>query len=264
MKVLKCLIICTGIVMFFSCAGTGLSVRETDPWLQSMEGASRINITGVWDAGGAITGGWGEGRFTQKGNSVSGTLGFYNVNGVVSGTDIYMVLTSSGNVYYTAHLKQSSEGNYIGKAVEGAIVDKKGSEEATSYLMVLRQVSNVPSLTRSVTTAWLNSVAGTAAVNITGVWDAGGAITGGWGEGRFIQTGNHISGTLGFYNVDGVVNGTNVYLALYAHAAVYYTAHLQPSKDGSYTGRVAERAIIGQKGAEGAVKYHMILKKVSM
>jgi hypothetical protein len=96
--------------------------------------------------------------------------------------------------------------------------------------------------------------------------DDGGVIgiTGGWGEGRFIQTGNRISGTLGFYNVDGVVNGTNVYLVLYARAAVYYTSHLQPSKDGSYTGRVAERAIIGQKGAEGAVKYHMILKKVSM
>lgn len=253
-----------GIVMFISCTGTGLSVKETDPWLESIAGASKVDMTGVWDAGGAITGGWGEGRFTQKGNRVTGTLGFYDVNGVVSGTDIYMVLGSSGNVYYTAHLKKSGDGNYIGKAVEGAIVDKKGSEEATNYLMVLRQVSNVPSLTRSVTTVWLNSLAGTAAVDITGVWDAGGAITGGWGEGRFIQTGNRISGTLGFYNVDGVVNGTNVYLVLYARTAVYYTAHLQPSKDGSYTGRVAERAVIGQKGAEGAVKYQLLLKKGSM
>jgi len=262
MKVFKCLIFGLIIVTFFSCAG--LSVRETDPWLHSMAGASNVNMTGIWDAGGAIAGGWGEGHFTQTGNRVSGILGFYNVNGVVNGTDMYMVLTAKGNVYYTAHLKQSSDGGYIGKAVEGAIVDQKGSESAVSYLMVLRQVSNVPSLTKEATTAWLNSVAGAAAVNITGVWDSGGAITGGWGEGRFIQTGNHVSGTLGFYNVDGVVNGTNIYLVLHTRAQIYHTAHLQPSKDGSYTGKVAERAIIGQKGVEGAVKYQMVLKKVSL
>lgn len=227
-----------------------------------MAGASNVNMTGVWDAGGAIVGGWGEGRFTQTGNRVSGTLGFYNVDAVVNGTEVYMVLTASGSVYYTAHLTRSSDGNYIGKAVEGAIVDKKGSEEATNYLMVLRQVSNVPELTKKTTDAWLNSVAGAAAVNITGVWDSGGAVTGGWGEGRFIQTGNRISGTLGFYNVDGVVNGKNIYLVLHARMKIYHTAHLQPSKDGAYTGKVAEGAIIGQKGAEASVKYQMILKKV--
>lgn len=232
-----------------------------------MAGASSVNMTGVWDSGGAIAGGWGEGRFTQTGDRISGTLGFYNVNGVVNGKDIYLVLTAKGNVYYTAHLQQSNDGSYIGKAVDRAIVDQKGSEVsegAVNYLMILRQVSNVPSLTREVTNAWLNSVAGAAAVNITGVWDSGGAVTGGWGEGRFIQTGNHISGTLGFYSVDGVVNGTNVYMVLYSRAAVYYTAHLQPSKDGNYIGKVAERAIIGQKGAEGAVKHQMVLKKVSL
>jgi hypothetical protein len=230
-----------------------------------MAGVSKVNMTGVWDSGGAIAGGWGEGRFTHTGNRVSGTLGFYNVNGVVNGKDVYMVLTAKGNVYYTAHLQQSGDGSYIGKAVEaveGAIVDKEGSEVAVNYLMVLRQVSNVPSLTREATNVWLNSVAGAAAINITGVWDSGGAVAGGWGEGRFIQTGNHISGTLGFYNVDGVVNGTNVYLVLYTRAAVYHTAHLQQSKSGIYAGKVAERAIIGQKGSEGAVRHQMVLKKV--
>jgi hypothetical protein len=251
-----------GLMMmtFFSCAG--LSVRETNPWLNSMAGASHVNMTGVWDSGGAIAGGWGEGRFTQTENRMSGTLGFYDVSGVVNGKDIYLVLSARGNIYYTAHLQQSDDGSYIGKAVEGAIVGKKGSEVAINYLMVLRQVSNVPALTREATNTWLNSVAGAAAVNITGVWDSGGAVTGGWGEGRFIQTGNHISGTLGFYNVDGVVNGKNVYLVLYTSAAVYHTAHLQQSKSGDYAGKVAERAIIGQKGSEGAVKYQMVLKKV--
>jgi hypothetical protein len=114
------------------------------------------------------------------------------------------------------------------------------------------------------TDPWLQSMAGASRVNVTGVWDAGGAMAGGWGEGRFTQTDNRISGTLGFYKVNGVVNGTNIYLSLYTRAKVYYTAHLQPSKDGGYAGKVAERAIIGQKGAEAAVKYQMALKKVSL
>ena len=261
MKIGTYFIFCLMIITLSSCAG--LTTEETKPWLNSMAGATNLNMTGVWDAGGAIAGGWGEGRFTQKDNRISGTLGLYNVNGVVNGTDVYLVLISGGSVYYTAHLNKSSDGSYVGKAVEGAIINKKGSENAVSYLMVLKQVSNIPWLTREATNSWLKSLAVTPGVNITGVWDSGGAITGGWGEGRFIQEGNRVSGTLGFYNVDGVVSGTDVYLVLYSRDKVYHTANLKQSQDGNYTGKVVEKAIIGQKGSEGAVTYLMVLKKVS-
>jgi len=261
MKIFKYFIFGLIIITLSSCAG--LTIEETKPWLNSMAGTSTVTMTGVWDSGGAIAGGWGEGRFTQTGNRISGTLGFYNVDGAVNGADVYLVLLSGGNVFYTAHLKQSNDGSYMGKAVEKAIVDGKGSESAVSYLMVLKKVSNVPWLTREATNSWLNSMAGVPGVTMTGVWDSGGAVTGGWGEGRFIQTGNRVSGTLGFYSIDGAVNGTDVYLVLYSRVKVYHTAHLKQSKDGNYIGKVVERAILDKKGLENAVSYPIVLKKVS-
>jgi len=260
MKILKYFIFCL-MIMTLSCAG--VAPEKTKPWLDSMAGTTTMNMTGVWDAGGAFAGGWGEGRFTQTGNRISGTLGVYNVDGVVNGTKVYLVL-AGGNVYYTAHLNKASDGSYVGKAVEGAILNEQGSENAVGYLMVLKQVSNIPWLTREAANSWLKSLPGTPpGVNMTGVWDSGGAVTGGWGEGRFIQEGNRVSGTLGFYNVDGIVSGTDVYLVLYSRDKVYHTANLKPSKGGSYTGKVVEKALIGQKGSEGAVTYMMTLKKAS-
>lgn len=258
MKILKYFVFCL-VILTLSCAS--VAPEKTKPWLDSRAGITNINMTGVWDAGGAFAGGWGEGRFTQTGNRISGTLGAYNVDGAVSGTEVFLVLYSA-NRYYTAQLKKEKDGSYIGKAVEDAVLNEKGSENAVSYLMFLKQVSNIPWLTREAATSWLKSLSGVPpSVNITGVWDSGGAVA--WGEGRFYQEGNRVLGTLGLYNVDGVVSGRDIYLVLYARDNVYYTANLKPSKNGTYTGKVVEKAIVGQKGTEGAVTYLMTLKKAS-
>jgi hypothetical protein len=262
----KCLLLVAAITSL--CACSTLGKEELRPWLNSLSDPPAVNVSGVWSSGGAaLAGGWGEGRFIQRGNLVSGTLGLYNVEGVVSGTDLYLGLYTARQVFYTAHLKQSGEDGFIGKAVEKAIIDQKGAENALGYLIALKRVStNVEDtrwLTREEATAWLTSLRGTTKSNITGIWDSGGRSSGGWGEGRFIQTENRVAGTLGFYNVDGAVSGTDVYLVLLSHGVVYHTAHLKQSGDGSYVGKAVKGAIVDQIGSENATSYQMILKKVS-
>lgn len=82
------------------------------------------------------------------------------------------------------------------------------------------------------TDAWLSSKAGKASVRVDGVWEA---LEYGWGgAGRFTQSGNKISGSLGNYTVRGVVNGSTVYLAFVSGGWTYYTAVLK--KRGSMLG----------------------------
>lgn len=265
MKILKYLILVLVTMSLGACSV--LKKEEINPWLNSLGGTPAVNVSGIWWSGSAFAGGWGEGRFIQTGNRISGTLGFYNVDGAVAGKDIYLSLFIDKKVFYTAHLQQSGESIFMGKAVEGAIIDQQGSENALGYLMVLKKESDsIPDnrwLTREETSAWLNSLAGLSQMSITGIWDSGGAATGGWGEGRFIQTGNRVSGTLVFYNVDGAVAGTDVYLVLFTRVKIYYTVHLQQSGDGNYVGRAVHGAIVDKKGSEGAASYQVVLKKTS-
>jgi ribosomal protein S4E len=50
-----------------------------------------------------------------------------SVLSVVSCADVYRVLYSEDKVYHTANLKQSKDGNCIGKVVDKAIIGQKGS-----------------------------------------------------------------------------------------------------------------------------------------
>jgi len=111
-------------------------------WLQSMRGTPALNITGVWDAGPSMGGGWGEARFVQTGGDVIGTMGLYNVQGVVNERNVYLVLSSNGRMYFTAHLELAGKGDLTGKAAESAIVDEPGSATATVYPMILKRMSD--------------------------------------------------------------------------------------------------------------------------
>ena len=126
------------VFAIMSCAG--LTREQTNQWLNSINGSSDINMTGKWDAGGMVTGGWGEGNFIQEGRYFSGTLGMYNVDGVVSGKEVYMAITSGSRAYYTARLRQFADGTITGKAVENTIIDEKEFQNAASYLISLKRM----------------------------------------------------------------------------------------------------------------------------
>ncbi len=127
-----------GVVIF---SGAGLTREQTNIWLNSKNGESSINMSGKWDSGGIMTGGWGEGTFIQEGKYFHGSLGLYYVDGVVVGADVYMAISSGKKVYYTAQLKKLADGTLTGKAVAG-IIDKPESNNAESYLISLKKAED--------------------------------------------------------------------------------------------------------------------------
>jgi hypothetical protein len=74
---------------------------------------------------------------------------------------------------------------------------------------------------RTAAHTWLSSRDGTAGGNLTGTWKD--ATTDAWGDASLVQRGNKITGTLGNYEVDGVMSGSRVFLALKADDWYYYS-----------------------------------------
>lgn len=68
---------------------------------------------------------------------------------------------------------------------------------------------------------WLDSDAGGAAANLTGKWTD--ATEEEWGEANLVQKNGRVTGTLGNYEVDGVVSGARVNLALKSDNWYYYS-----------------------------------------
>ncbi|MBN2590199.1 MAG: hypothetical protein JXA96_10080 [Sedimentisphaerales bacterium] len=103
----KLLISLLALSNFFltSCA---LQQKEVDSWLVSISKniPAEIDISGKWyDAEGSYLFGWGEGYLKQEQNKVSGIIGSYNIKGIVSGKQVYLVFMYGGSVCYTARLE---------------------------------------------------------------------------------------------------------------------------------------------------------------
>ena len=93
------------LIFVISCA---IRQKEIDPWLSTISGGNppEIDITGRWrDTQGSGFFTWGEGYLKQEQNKISGVIGDYNINGVVSGKIVYLVFLYRGTVYYTARLE---------------------------------------------------------------------------------------------------------------------------------------------------------------
>lgn len=93
---------------------------------------------------------------------------------------------------------------------------------------------------------WLAAQAGKAGSNLTGKWKD--ATRDDWGNAELVQRGNKISGTLGVYEVEGVVNGPRVSLALKTDDWYYYSVeaiHKGASLEGFYSRGVPIRLVKG-------------------
>jgi len=138
------------LLIMVSCANRSYqtaSMQDStmNEWLSSKTDAPAINISGIWDGGYAMGGGWGEARLVQTGREVSGSLGLYDrVTGVVSGQDVYLLISSSstGRIYFTAHLKQAVDGTLQGKAADGAVADGVDAANVIGYPILLKRMNN--------------------------------------------------------------------------------------------------------------------------
>jgi hypothetical protein len=96
---------------------------------------------------------------------------------------------------------------------------------------------------RSAAESWLSSQVGAARGNVTGKWTD--ASRDGWGDADLVQKGSRISGTLGNYEVNGVANGSRVFLALKSDGWFYYSAEAEDSGSvlkGQYVKGVPDRS----------------------
>ena len=135
----KCWIVTVVLVLpLLMCSCAEKIDKAANDWLKTHAGQALVDVSGQWDAGPALDGGWGGGNFVQEGSDIYGMPGFCNVRGVVSGTTRYLNLISSGSVYYIAKLEKADEDLYRGKAVEGAVIGTKEAEKATAYPIFLQ------------------------------------------------------------------------------------------------------------------------------
>lgn len=130
--------------LLFGCVTYYLTDENVNPWLISKEGTPSINITGIWDSGNMMSGGWGGAQLIQSGNKISGTLGLYSVKGVINGTSIYLSLYTNMRIYHTAILNMVDKGKMEGKVIEGTIADGESAKNATTYLSLFNNSVSGP------------------------------------------------------------------------------------------------------------------------
>ena len=121
MRLFPSLLLILSLILVISCAAT-LKQNEIDPWLNARSGGQPpgLNITGKWhDAMESPPFGWGEGDLRQEGSKVSGAIGNYNVQGIVSGKTVYLAFLYGSSVYYTARLEMS-QGSLTGNYFKGS------------------------------------------------------------------------------------------------------------------------------------------------
>ena len=100
---------------------------------------------------------------------------------------------------------------------------------------------------RTAAQSWLSGKAGTARGDVSGAWRDGTREA--WGDASLVQRGNKITGTLGDYQVDGVMNGSRVFLALKTDDWYYYSVealHKGAVLEGRYSRGVPVRLTKGQ------------------
>ncbi len=96
------------LIFVISCSHGALKQEEINPWLNTISGGKppEIDITGKWqDTQGTGFFTWGEGYLRQEKNKISGVIGDYNIEGVVSGKIVYLVFVYGDRVYYTARME---------------------------------------------------------------------------------------------------------------------------------------------------------------
>jgi hypothetical protein len=145
MKRVKIVLFLSLIVMIACSCTSGmhnLTASGVEAWLHAKATAApTVELTGRWDAGSAVAGGWGEGNFVQEEANFSGSLGLYYIKGVVSGSEVHFALTSNEKVYYTGTMAQTGPERFSGKAVKYAFVDAEAAKTAETYFISMQKMN---------------------------------------------------------------------------------------------------------------------------
>jgi hypothetical protein len=108
---------------------------------------------------------------------------------------------------------------------------------ATIALTALGVACSAPVLSNAQADTWLEAKAGAPDLDVSGAWESTSSFMGGgWGSAAWVQKGSQVYGALGLYDVRGRIAGQKIFLVLSSRQRVYYTAMLEPTKDGGLLG----------------------------
>lgn len=91
-----------------------------------------MNVSGRWED--ATEDNWGVTYLTQRGNKVTGKIGLYAANGVVSGSRVYLSLSENDWVYYTVEAQM--QGSMLEGLYSGDVPFKASSAERFAFRRV--------------------------------------------------------------------------------------------------------------------------------
>ena len=129
-------VLCLGLFLV-SCA---VPMIKAEKWLDSKKEKPEINISGTWTSPE-----WGPAAFKQNERDVTGTLGDYPAKGVVSGSNIYLLMYSGNKVDYFAELKAVDNNTLKGSYSKYHIIDElQGKDRELLKPINLKRTSASP------------------------------------------------------------------------------------------------------------------------
>lgn len=159
------LLLCIGVLLLAVAAANGAqSERESRSWLEAHADPPLVNVSGTW------YGGYSFGEVILKqvesDRKVVGHNGDYEITGVVSGNQVFLLFFSSGDLHYSAVVTAAGENALEGGYVKGLMA--AGVKGITLHLS--RGFSTEPDAgPRPTCTSALPDAAGTQAVGKAGL-----------------------------------------------------------------------------------------------
>jgi len=102
----------------------------------------------------------------------------------------------------------------------------------------------VPTLDQRQAISWLDAKTEAPDLDVSGAWESvNGFMSGGWGNASLVQNGAKVTGTLGLYTIDGKIAGKKLYAMILSGNKVFYTAILEPTKDGGLAGTAVSKVL---------------------
>jgi hypothetical protein len=112
----------TGIALLFASALPGQKVEgKGKAWLDARAEPAEINVNGAWNGGV-----WGRVILKQAEGSreITGTGDEWDVLGVVSGRNVYLLFSHKGRIAYSAELSQDGPNALAGRYADGLLTGR--------------------------------------------------------------------------------------------------------------------------------------------
>ena len=212
-------------ILYFlaSCSST---LPEARSWLDGKSGKTEIKISGHW-----ICPKFGIMRLEQDGNKITGVSMDYNIEGIINESNIYLILYKDNTrLDFSLALQSNFENQLYGRCHYNIITDSKMGDSINIMKISLQKTMNEqwyinyyktrkPFNTLTNGKRWLKIMEGDSNINIAGLWR-----NTEWDDANFIQEKNTIQGTLGVYQISGVINDNLIFMLILYKNNVYYTA----------------------------------------